>query len=194
MNGDAIVAVLAGGRSSRMGEPKATVELAGRPLIAHAIGAAEEAGLEAVVVAKPDSELPPLSARVLREPAEPLHPLLGVVTALRELEGGPVVSLPCDTPFVPGALLAWLAEQPEPLVVCEGAGRLHPLLGRYQGAIEADLAAAVRSGAPAQETVRALGARMIDADELSNFGPPERVLFNVNDPSDLAEAERMVAE
>jgi molybdopterin-guanine dinucleotide biosynthesis protein A len=187
MNGDGIVAVLAGGRSSRMGRPKALSDLNGRPLIAHALAAVAEAGLEAAVVAKPDSELPALDARVIREPAEPLHPLLGVATALEE--AGSVVSLPCDMPFVPGPMLAWLWRQPERLVVCEGGGRLHPLLGRFAAELAPELRAAVEAGTSAQEAVRGLDARVASEAELSNFGPPRRVLFNVNDPEDLAEAE-----
>ena len=41
-------------------------------------------------------------------------------------------------------------------------------------------------------TLRAL--RVLGEAELSNFGPPERLIFNVNDAGDLAEAERLVAE
>jgi molybdopterin-guanine dinucleotide biosynthesis protein A len=193
MESEVVGAVLAGGRSSRMGEPKPLTELAGRPLILHPLEAVSAAGLEPVVVAKPDSELPELSARVIREPQEPRHPLLGVVTALRESGGRPALCIPCDMPFVPAALLRWLAGQADPLVVFEGGGHLQPLLGRYEAAFQADLAAAVAAGTAAQEAVLSLGARVVSEAELSNFGPPGRVLFNVNDPSDLAEAERMAA-
>jgi molybdopterin-guanine dinucleotide biosynthesis protein A len=185
-------AVLAGGESSRMGRPKPVVELGGRPLILHPLGAIAAAGLEPAVVAKPDTELPDLDCVVLREPPEPRHPLLGVVTALRESAGRPVVSVPCDLPFVPGALVGWLAAQNDPLVVCEGDGRLQPLLGRFEPSLEVELGAAVEAGTSSRDAVRALGARVLPEAELSNFGPPERLLFNVNDPSDLAEAERMM--
>ena len=40
-----------------------------------------------------------------------------------------------------------------------------------------------------QETVASLGPREITSDELERFGDPERLLFNVNTPEDLAEAE-----
>ena len=69
-------AVLAGGLSRRMGEPKAMVELAGRPLVARVVATVGSAGLEPVVVAKPDSPLPQLDCRVLSEPeraAPPAH-------------------------------------------------------------------------------------------------------------------------
>src|SRR5215204_7010138 len=51
-----IGAVLAGGRSGRMGAPKAGVELGGRPLVAYSVETLVAAGLEPVVVAKPRSE------------------------------------------------------------------------------------------------------------------------------------------
>ena len=66
-----IVAVLAGGRGRRMGASKATVALAGEPLISRPLAAARAAGLEAVVVAKPDTALPELvrSVNTREEPA-----------------------------------------------------------------------------------------------------------------------------
>ena len=71
---------------------------------------------------------------------------------------------------------------------------LHPLLGRFEPSLLADLAAAVEAGTSAQDTARALDARVVSEAEVSNFSPPGRVLFNVNDESDLAEAERLAAE
>ena len=111
-------AVLAGGLSSRMGEPKAIVELAGRPLAARIAATVGSAGLEPVVVAKPDSPLPKLDCRVLSEPSEPHHPLTGVVTALSASGGRGVVAIACDMPLVPSKLLTWLAQLEQPLAVC----------------------------------------------------------------------------
>ena len=54
------VAILAGGASSRMGAPKAALELAGRPMISYAIEAAESAGLLPLVVTKAGIPVPPL--------------------------------------------------------------------------------------------------------------------------------------
>jgi molybdenum cofactor guanylyltransferase len=193
MGNETIAAILAGGRSARMGTPKAIVDLAGAPMISYPLAAVAAAELEAVVVAKPESELPELSHRILTEAPEPVHPLLGVTTALRELGAGAVLVVPCDMPFVSAALLRALAEANEPLVVCEAGGRLHPLLGRYEHDLAEELEGAIGRGDSAQETARALGAHVLGEAELSNFGDPERLLFNVNDASDLAQAERFLA-
>ena len=123
-------AVLAGGAATRLGGSKAAVELAGRPLIAYPLAAFAEAGIEAVVVAKPDTELPPLDVPVVTEPAEPRHPLLGIITALEHAAGRPVVVCPCDTPLVTVALLTRLAAASGTATV-RGGQQLHPLLARY---------------------------------------------------------------
>jgi molybdenum cofactor guanylyltransferase len=191
--GPALAAVLAGGRGRRMGAPKATVALAGRPLIEHPLGALRAAGLETVVVAEPGSELPRLEVAVWEEPDEPVHPLCGVLRALEGAGGRPVLAVACDMPFLAPAMLRWLAGTDAPLVVPVAAGRLHPLVGRYAPALARPLRAALGRRAPLQEAVRGLRAQVLGDDVLRRFGDPERLLFNVNDQADLARAQRLMA-
>jgi molybdenum cofactor guanylyltransferase len=188
-----LAAVLAGGRGRRMGVPKATVALAGRPLIERPLRALDAAGLETVVVAKPGSELPALEAPVWEEPEEPVHPLCGVLRALAGAGVRPVLAVACDMPFLAPALLRRLAESDPPLVVPEAGGRLHPLLARYSPELSGPLRVALRRRAALQEAVRALRPQVLGEDVLRRFGDPERLLFNVNDRADLARAERLLA-
>jgi len=184
--------VLAGGRGSRMQASKPAVQLGGEPLIARSLRALAEAGIEAVVMAKPGTQLPALACEVQHEPVQPHHPLLGVVTALRRHPGRAAIVLACDLPFAPAGLLAWLAAASQPLIVCEAQRRLHPLLGRYQPELAAKLGEVVERGEPAQAAVRALEPRVVGEDELRRFGDPERILFNVNTPEELARAEQLL--
>lgn len=185
-------AVLAGGLSRRMGEPKAVVELAGRPLVGRVVSTVGSAGLEPIVVAKPDSPLPKLDCRVLSEPSEPRHPLTGLLTALQASAGRGVVAIACDMPLVPAKLLSWLAEIEAPAAVCEVGGRLEPLLGRYSPGSAAVLAEALARGAAMREAVAALDPYVVGEAELARFGDPERIVFNVNSPEDLLAAERLL--
>lgn len=185
-------AILAGGRGSRIGGAKALVELAGRPLISYPVAAVEQAGLEAVVVAKPDSELPPLACRVVHEPEQPRHPLCGVVAALRHTGERPLVTIGCDMPFADAALLAWLASIPEPLAVASLDGQLQPLPGRYGGAHLAALADALEREEALGRTLASLRPRLLGEDELARFGDPWRLCFNVNTRADLERAERLL--
>jgi molybdopterin-guanine dinucleotide biosynthesis protein A len=185
-------AVLAGGLSRRMGEPKAVVELAGRPLVARVVSTVGSAGLEPLVVAKPDSPLPPLDCRVLSEPTEPRHPLTGLLAALGASAGRGVVAVACDMPLVPAKFLSWLAQLEAPAAVCEVGGRLEPLLGRYSPESALVLADALERGASMREAVAALSPHVVGEQDIARFGDPERIVFNVNSPEDLRAAERLL--
>jgi molybdenum cofactor guanylyltransferase len=172
-----VVAVLAGGRGRRMGSPKPLAPLRGAPLIERPLAAAAAAGLDVVVVAKAATPLPE-GLTVWHEPDEPVHPLLGIVTAL-ERAGGAVVAVACDQPFVPATLLARLAAGPEAAVRVDG--RIEPFPARYEPAWLPELRAALECSAPMRETLAALAPATIDWDDPG-------ALRSVNTPAELAAA------
>jgi molybdopterin-guanine dinucleotide biosynthesis protein A len=184
----ATATVLAGGAGSRLGGAKATALLGGLPLIEHVIAAARAGGLDPVVIAKARSPLPPLDCPILIEPDEPRHPLLGIVTALRELDEPAVTVCACDMPFVTGPLLAWLAAIDAPLVVTAAGGETQPLLGRYAASLLARLEAALAEGLSMRELASELGARVVGAAELERFGDPIKLCSSINTPAELAAA------
>ena len=175
-----LVAVLAGGRGRRMGGPKPLAELAGRPLVEYPLVAATAAGLRAVVVAKAGTPLPP-GLEVWHEPDEPVHPLVGIVTAL-ERAGDAVVVTACDMPFVPAELLARLAAGPEAAVVA--GGRLEPFPARYEPAWLPDLRTALERRAPLTATLEALAPATIALDDAAS-------LRSINTPEELAAADEV---
>jgi len=181
------------------------IELGGRPLISYPLAAIEAAGLEAVVVTKPGEEPPPSrgsfvvnsrtkeprdGVRVLEEPREPRHPLCGIVAALRL--GRPIVVVACDLPFVAPGVIELLAEAREPLVLPTLDSRPQPLLARYDPSLLPQLEAALAREEPLTRSVEALGPRLLGEEELARFGDPRRLLFNVNDPEDLRQAEALL--
>ncbi len=183
-------AILAGGLSRRMGRPKPTVELAGRPLISYPLAAARAAELEPVVVAKADSELPALDCEVLIEEAGAAHPLHGIVAAL-ESSGEPSVVVACDVPLVPPALLKELASRDAPLVV-PADPRPQPLVARWDPSLLDRLRQALTTGEPLVRLVAELGAEAIAGAELRAFGDPAEMFANVNDQAGLKLAERLL--
>jgi molybdopterin-guanine dinucleotide biosynthesis protein A len=120
-----------------------------------------------------------------------VHPLAGIVAALRHAER-PVVVLGCDFPFVPPDLLRLLAEAPEPLVVPAPGGDSQPLVARWTPALLPDLEAALAREESLRRTVAALEPRLLGDAELAPFGDLDRVFFNVNTPGDLRSAAALL--
>ncbi len=172
--------VLAGGAAKRLGGSKASVELAGRPLISYPLDALAQAGLEAVVVAKAGSPLPPLSHTVITEPDEPRHPLAGITSAMTHAGARPVLTLACDTPFLTPMLLRVLASATTTTAV-RSEGRLHPLIALYAPDALTPLEGALAEQKSLTAALEALEPEIIEA--------PTHETFNVNTPEDLAEAE-----
>lgn len=173
-------AVLAGGAGARLGGDKHLRDLAGQPLGAYPLAAAEAAGLRPVLVAKVGTAIGPLLERrpetlVVREPATPVHPLAGVLAALEEL-AEPIVVCPCDTPHISAELLTRLAESPA-TVVATGEG-IEPLIGRWEPLAVGPLRAAVEAGTSARALAAELGMARLDADPA--------LVANVNTEADLA--------
>jgi molybdopterin-guanine dinucleotide biosynthesis protein A len=167
-------------------------ELASRPLVSRVVSIVGSAGLEPVVVAKPDTPLPRLDCRVLSEPSEPHHPLTGLIAALGASAGRPVVAIACDMPLVPSRLVSWLAQLEEEVAICEADGRLQPLLGRYSPSVCERLAESLGRGESMRDAVTALDPFIVTEDKIARFGDPQRIFFNINAPEDLVAAETML--
>jgi molybdopterin-guanine dinucleotide biosynthesis protein A len=102
--------VLAGGRSSRMGVPKAALEWHGSTLLRRTCGVLQRAGLQPVVVVRaPGQALPPLPAdvEVVDDPREGLGPLQGMAVGLTALADRADVAFVCSTdlPFLHAELV-----------------------------------------------------------------------------------------
>lgn len=186
-----IGAVLAGGRGRRIGGDKPRVALAGRPLLAYPVAALGAVLEQVAVVGKHETALPELpGVAVWREPAEPRHPLTGVVCALERAAGRPVVVAAGDLPFLTASLVRRVATadgRGRPAVVPCAGGRLQPLLARYEPSALAPLAAAL--AAPPESltaVVERLGPTLLDAEaDVDAF-------FNVNVPEDVLTAAALL--
>lgn len=192
------MAVLAGGRGARLGGAKAIAGLGGAPLLSYALHAARDAGLDAIVLAKPDTQLPRLREQVILEPASPRHPLCGFVRALEHaasVPGSPaVVLLACDMPFVSGALLRHMAELHAGAATVMVDGQMQPMLCRCEPHHLPALRAALESSRPLREAIASLSPILLDEPALSRFGNPRRLCFNVNSPQDLALAQAWISD
>ena len=157
--------------------------------MAYPLDALGKAGLDPVVVAKTETELPALDVPILRDVSEVHHPLAGIVTALNEL-GGSVLVCGCDMPFVTPGVARLVAGVDAALVVPEAEGRLHPLFARYGPDAVEELERGLEAERSLTRLVRELDPYVLTEDDLKPFGDAAHLLANVNTPEDLEAAER----
>jgi molybdopterin-guanine dinucleotide biosynthesis protein A len=179
-------AVLAGGMGRRIGGAKATVELRGRPLLSYPLAAMTAALADVAVIAKAQTELPPLpGVTVWIEPDELSHPLIGVLHALAMADGRAVLVCAGDLPFVTPAVISMLAAADSggaPAVIAGGDDIEQPLLGRYEPRAAELLGALIHDpGIPLRRAMRQIGARVLQLEDPA-------ALFNVNAREDLLRA------
>jgi molybdopterin-guanine dinucleotide biosynthesis protein A len=180
--------VLAGGLGRRIGGGKATVELSGRPLISYPLAALSAVLADVAIIAKPDTELPSLpGVTVWVEPAEPQHPLVGILQALALAGGRPVLACAVDLPFLTPAVVELLAQADPagaPAVVAAERGAIQPLLGCYRPE-SLPLLGEPSSERSLRDAVSAIGPRLLELKD-------DEALFNVNSPDDLLQAAAML--
>jgi molybdopterin-guanine dinucleotide biosynthesis protein A len=117
-------AVLAGGRSSRMGTPKHALPLGGRTMIDRVTGALARVCARVVVVGGPPGAAPALP-RVQDRRAEQ-GPLSGIESLLASGIDEAYLVCPCDMPLVDEELLIALTRGAGPVAVLQLAGERVP--------------------------------------------------------------------
>lgn len=191
------IAIQAGGESSRMGQDKALVPLAGRPMIEHVLTRIQGLGEEILVTTNQPDAYEKLGVALASDAEPGAGALPGLQTALQAAHGDTVLVLACDMPFVNRLLLEYLlslAEEAD-VVVPRWDGRyqtLHAVYARKKvlRAVERVLDEGERRMISFYPYVR---VHTVSPEKIAEFDPKGRSFFNVNTPEDLAEAERFLA-
>ena len=207
--------VLAGGRSSRMGTPKADLPWRGRTLLHHLVEVlATATGGPVVVVRAAGQPLPPLpdGTLVTEDPRPGLGPLQGIAAGLASLgalggdpAAGAAFAAATDMPFLHPVfvrrVLAARAEDGADVALPVARGYPQPLAAAYRVALAAAADALVASGRarPADlfaacAVTRLDEARLLADPDLHAADPGLDSLVNVNDPAEYAAALARAAQ
>jgi molybdopterin-guanine dinucleotide biosynthesis protein A len=190
--------VLAGGRSSRMGRPKALLDWHGVTAVEHAVEVVRSGTGDGpvCVVRAPGQELPALGAIVVDDPVAQPGPLAALHEGLVALTGHCDWAFACgiDTPLlVPAFVGAVLraAREGDDAVVPVLDGRSQPLLAAYRVDIAPRLRDLLGGGAlglrdvPRACTVRHVSEQELLADgDLAAADPLLRSAANANTPDE----------
>jgi len=93
-------AILAGGKSTRMGKDKATIEVCNKPLINQVYEKAQHVFKKIVIVSSVHEQFPGIEATIVHDISPLRSSLVGIASALLSADTPYVFVLACDMPFV----------------------------------------------------------------------------------------------
>jgi len=188
---NATAVILAGGKSSRMGRPKALLPFDNDPLIVHIVRALKSMFAEAVVVAAPEQELPPLPALLVRDEVAYQGPVGGIYYGLKAAQGEFCFVTSCDVAFTNLSLISYLISQISnyDVVVPHWQERFQPLHAVYRRSVLPLLKEQLERGELRPiflyDKVR---TRKVHEDEIRRLDPEGLSFLNMNTPADYEQA------
>lgn len=181
--------ILAGGMGSRMGHAdKGLLQLAGKPLVQHL--ANRYANLPVLLSANRHLELYAQLGFTVIPDADDSYagPLAGVVQGLHHMHSDWLLTLPCDTPFLPldlpMRLLAATEHAQARLAFVRTPAQSHPAVMLCHYTLEPSLREFLASGE------RKVGLWQQNQQAIAVDFPDEQAFFNINTPADLQLAEQ----
>ncbi len=198
---DKSLIILAGGSSTRFGQDKGLLPLAGKPLIKHVLDKARSIADETIVVASSKmqvekyAKLLGTTVKVISDADEPQGPLPAAIAGFDSAHGKYSLLLPCDTPFVSNQILQLLVD----LCVNKNAtvprwpnGYIEPLQAAYH--TKAALEAAKNASNEGRNNLKGMvekikSVRYVSTLVLQQLDPELNTFFNINTPLDIKKAE-----
>ena len=190
-NTNAAAIVLAGGKSSRMGQPKAMLLFDGRPLIEHIVSKLKLLFAQIIVVAAPGQEIAIPELTIIRDDQPYQGPVGGIYYGLRASERPIAFVTSCDAPFLNLSLIAHLLAQiPDyDVVVPFWEDRFQPLHAVYRTSVLPKLEEQLE-----RKELRPIflfdkvRTRKVLEDEMREFDPNGLSFLNMNTPQDYETA------
>ena len=135
-------AILAGGKSKRMGKDKLFLEINNKKLIEHTIDKVKKYLKEVIIITNQDNEFFSKNNLItVKDCIEgQLGPLVGILTAMKWAKENLtkcswIATFPCDTPFFPESIIRSFikeSEKKESLILCASShGRKHNIFGLW---------------------------------------------------------------
>ena len=189
LNADALV--LAGGRSRRMGAPKASLPINGVAMIESVLRVVEPIFRRTLVVARPETELPPLEAEVVFDQYPDRGPLAGLISGLQATTALWCFVTGCDMPFLDPEVIRLMAGhlQGADVVTVRASGRVQPLHAFYHKDCLGRGEALLREGVGSLMALHdCCHVKVLDEAEFSCQRRLQRSIWDLDTPEEYAAA------
>lgn len=176
--------ILAGGKSSRMGQDKGLLELKGKPLVEYSIEALKPLCSEIIIIANSD-DYKQFGVPVYSDIYINKGPLGGIYTGLKNSKSETNIILSCDTPFITSEYLKWLISKHSTSITFSTWGdKIHPLASIFDRSTIDSIKDLIEKD---QLKMMSLQTReevqIVNAEENPIF--EERIFTNVNTQTEL---------
>lgn len=182
------VAILAGGKSRRMGTDKSFVRLNGKPLLQHVVERVAELKLPVILIANEIEKYRNFELPVVPDVIVNAGSLGGIYTAVQHGDVEWTVCVACDMPFLNPALLRCLLDQASgvDVVVPMVAGTAHALHAVYRRTCLSVIQAQIMQGDfTIRRVFQQVDTRFVGEDALRLLDPKLQSLVNLNTPHEL---------
>jgi molybdenum cofactor guanylyltransferase len=190
------VAILAGGKSSRMGTDKSFALFDNKTIFQHVLSSIRELDLPTILVTNSPDKYAAYNTPMVQDIFPDHGSLGGLYTAIHTSETGFTLCVACDMPFLNVSLLRYLLSrctEDWDVIVPRIAGRSETMHAVYRktclDSIKAQLAEGRLKASGFFDQVR---VRYLDEDVIRQFDPDLRSFMNVNTPDDLEAAQRLI--
>lgn len=190
--------ILVGGKSSRMGEDKAFMNVRGVPVFKRILNVFEDIFDEILIITNKEGRFAGCGYPEVADIIPDRGPLGGIYTGLKYAKSDSIFVASCDLPFIHTSIVKMIIKESNmyDIVVPDIDGMLHPLHATYSKRCMPYILERIENGSPNItgfiNEVQGLTVRRIKNDELVNEDPDFRSVFNMNTQTDWQEANTLL--
>ncbi|MCB0409341.1 MAG: molybdenum cofactor guanylyltransferase [Flavobacteriales bacterium] len=174
--------ILAGGKSSRMGQDKGLMFLKGKPMIEHIIDVVKPFSEEILIVAN-DYNYKKFGVSVFYDEIKEKGPLAGIYTGLKNSSSEWNLILSCDVPYVNERLIKLLIENSNgfDITIPQKDNQTHQLIGVFnKNCIHSFKANLDQNQLKLKNAYESLNLNIVDANIIE-----DKVFTNINSKDDI---------
>jgi molybdopterin-guanine dinucleotide biosynthesis protein A len=182
-------AILAGGKSRRMGRDKATMPVGGRVLIARVYDEVKDVFEEVFIMSNRHKSIAGVDAPILKDIVPIQSPIVGIVSALLYSRNPYVFVLACDLPFISRQSIEFILSeaQGQDLIIPRTKGGYEPLYALYnKSCIPALFRLIERNRLKVTDVFSYLTMKVLPGEHPCFMNEGRSVFMNVNAVEDLA--------
>ncbi|MFO8010345.1 MAG: molybdenum cofactor guanylyltransferase [Dehalococcoidia bacterium] len=193
--------ILAGGRSSRLGQDKSSLVIGGVNLLQKTVDLLGQMSDDIIVVLAPEQKKPGLRSSKKVKLVKDLHegkgPLIGIYSAMKGSSDEYYTVVACDMPFLNIDLLRYMRgiAMGFDAVTLRVAGEVEPLHAVYSRSCLNIMEQLINENQlKIRNLFEQIAVRYVDEDEIDSFDPEHLSWFNINTPEDLERAEEILRQ